>query len=63
MSSPPGPLQGRGGQGGVRFWGAAFTSSRLTLLSSVLHWDFCVFTFELRTLKSTGLDDLCSFWL
>ena len=35
---------------------------KVTQLLSVLYWGFCVFTFELRTLKSTGLDDLCSFW-
>lgn len=39
--------------------GAAFFKA--TLLSSLLHWAFYIFSFELRTVENTGLDDLCSF--
>lgn len=38
--------------------GAAFFKA--TLLSSLLHWAFYIFSFELRTMKDIGLDDLGS---
>ena len=40
--------------------GAAFFKA--TLLSSLLHWAFYIFPFELRTVENIGLDDLYSFW-